>query len=328
VVEQSLAAGASFVPNSFALGVSSPGDDKSRTCDLMILCGPNSSGKSCAIRTVGLIVVLAQVGCLVPASRARLGVTDRIFTRVGAVDDVSQGQSTFQVETSETAVILSQATPQSLVLLDEIGRGTAVADGISIAWAVAEYMAGKEAGANATAQVDSNPPRVPRTIFVTHYHELNELALLPNVLPFRMQMVRASLGTVAETAKEGDGDESEGEWVCTHRILPGACYESHGVAIARRAGFPPQVIARAEQVFDLLREPSKELARHLRESCRIEDNPYSNDDRAVTTSSCGESGNQRSNGFDAGYDAGFADGRNAALQELVVHISALQSEST
>jgi DNA mismatch repair protein MutS len=309
VVEQTLEIGESFVPNSFQLGVRS---GKHVTCDLAILCGPNSAGKSCAIRTVGLIVILAQAGCLVPASRVRVGLVDRIFTRVGAVDDVSQGQSTFQVETSETAVILSQATSQSLVLLDEIGRGTAVADGIAIAWAVAEHMAGLEVGANAALRMHGRRPLVPRTIFVSHYHELNELAILPNVQSFQMQMIE---------------DKALSEWICTHRIIPGACRESHGLAIARRAGFPPQVVARAEQVFDLLREPSKELARYLRASCNASANHASDSEGGFRMDSRNDSDDKESSSSDV-YHAGYVAGRSAALRELGDLIAALQAEST
>ncbi|MFM7189756.1 MAG: DNA mismatch repair protein MutS, partial [Microcystaceae cyanobacterium] len=167
VVEQSLGAGF-FVPNSTLLGHS----ETEKHPDLIILTGPNASGKSCYLRQVGLIQLMAQVGSFVPAKSAQLGICDRIFTRVGAVDDLATGQSTFMVEMNETANILNHATPQSLVLLDEIGRGTATFDGLSIAWAVAEYLA---------IVVQS------RTIFATHYHELNELAsILDNVANYQV----------------------------------------------------------------------------------------------------------------------------------------------
>ena len=140
--------------------------------DLIILTGPNASGKSCYLRQVGLIQLMAQVGSFVPASAARLGICDRIFTRVGAVDDLATGQSTFMVEMNETANILNHASDRSLVLLDEIGRGTATFDGLSIAWSVAEYLASEVRA---------------RTIFATHYHELNELAgILDNVANYQV----------------------------------------------------------------------------------------------------------------------------------------------
>ncbi|MDJ0570501.1 MAG: DNA mismatch repair protein MutS, partial [Pleurocapsa sp. MO_192.B19] len=151
VVEQSLGEGF-FVPNSAQIGEENP--------DLIILTGPNASGKSCYLRQIGLIQLIAQIGSFVPATEAKLAICDRIFTRVGAVDDLATGQSTFMVEMNETANILNHATPKSLILLDEIGRGTATFDGLSIAWAVAEYLATDIQG---------------RTIFATHYHELNEL---------------------------------------------------------------------------------------------------------------------------------------------------------
>jgi DNA mismatch repair protein MutS len=171
VVEQLLPAGF-FVPNSTYMGTVPADRDATSAQDLIILTGPNASGKSCYLRQVGLIQLMAQMGSFVPAQGAQLGVCDRIFTRVGAVDDLATGQSTFMVEMNETANILNHATPRSLVLLDEIGRGTATFDGLSIAWAVAEHLA-----------VDIQS----RTIFATHYHELNELAaLIPNVANYQV----------------------------------------------------------------------------------------------------------------------------------------------
>jgi DNA mismatch repair protein MutS len=199
------------------------------------------------MRRVGLIVILAQAGCMVCAAFARPGVADRILARAGAVDDVARGQSTFQVEMAEPASILSQATPRSLVLLDEIGCGTAVADGIAVVWAVAVHMAGASLGGGCLSRTRSADAEVPRTIFVTHYHELNELAVLSAVVTFRMQTVRSSLECAMDRAgprvvQEGD----EEEWVVTHRIVPGPSSDSHGLAIAERVGFPSTVIARAE----------------------------------------------------------------------------------
>ncbi len=210
VVEQSLPTGL-FVPNSVQLGLE-------QQADLMILTGPNMSGKSTYLRQIGLIQLMAQIGSFVPAERATLGVCDRIFTRVGAVDDLATGQSTFMVEMNETANILNHATAHSLVLLDEIGRGTATFDGLSIAWAVAEYLAGENRC---------------RTVFATHYHELNELAsLLPNVANFQV--------TVQELADE---------IVFLHSVQPGGADRSYGIEVGRLAGLPPTVIARAKQVM-------------------------------------------------------------------------------
>ncbi|MEO0396296.1 MAG: DNA mismatch repair protein MutS [Cyanobacteria bacterium P01_A01_bin.137] len=226
VVEQSLPAGF-FVPNSTELGHTPP-QEKTRAAipDLIILTGPNASGKSCYLRQVGLIQLMAQVGSFVPAKSAVLGVCDRIFTRVGAVDDLATGQSTFMVEMNETANILNHATPKSLVLLDEIGRGTATFDGLSIAWAVAEYLASDIRA---------------RTIFATHYHELNELAsLLKNVANFQV------------TVKE-----MPDQIIFLHQVQPGGADRSYGIEAGRLAGLPPSVIKRAQQVMGQIEKHSK-----------------------------------------------------------------------
>ncbi|MGF1480624.1 MAG: DNA mismatch repair protein MutS [Cyanophyceae cyanobacterium] len=218
VVEQTLAMGL-FVPNSAQMG-------QEGHPDLIILTGPNASGKSCYLRQVGLIQLMAQIGSFVPASTASLGICDRIFTRVGAVDDLATGQSTFMVEMNETANILNHATPRSLVLLDEIGRGTATFDGLSIAWAVAEYLA---------MEVRS------RTIFATHYHELNELAsILPNVANFQV------------TVKE-----MPDQIIFLHQVRPGGADRSYGIEAGRLAGLPPSVIGRAKQVMKQIEKHSK-----------------------------------------------------------------------
>ncbi len=240
VVEQSLPAGF-FVPNSTELGNKHRMSEGFKTSDnsdpdqnppfpespdLIILTGPNASGKSCYLRQVGLIQLLAQMGSYVPAQAARLAVCDRIFTRVGAVDDLATGQSTFMVEMNETANILNHATPRSLVLLDEIGRGTATFDGLSIAWSVAEYLA-TEIGA--------------RTIFATHYHELNELAsILPNVANYQV-MVK----------------EMPDQIVFLHKVQPGGADRSYGIEAGRLAGLPPSVIQRAKQVMTQIEKHSK-----------------------------------------------------------------------
>ncbi len=243
VVEQSLPAGF-FVPNSTQLGEESfvishlsLGDDQGQITndkgqktndnpDLIILTGPNASGKSCYLRQVGLIQLMAQIGSFVPARFARLGICDRIFTRVGAVDDLATGQSTFMVEMNETANILNHATSRSLVLLDEIGRGTATFDGLSIAWAVAEYIA-----------VDIRA----RTIFATHYHELNELAsILPNVANYQV--------TVKELPDQ---------IIFLHQVQPGGADKSYGIEAGRLAGLPAVVIQRAKQVMGQIEKHSK-----------------------------------------------------------------------
>ena len=187
---------------------------------LMLLTGPNMSGKSTYIRHVAIIVLMAQIGSFVPASSATIGLVDRIFTRVGLQDDLATGQSTFMVEMVETAAILNQATPRSLVVLDEIGRGTSTYDGMSIARAVAEYL-------------HSHPRLGCRSLFATHYHELTQLAAsLPGV---RNHNVAVS--------------EEDGRVVFLHRILPGSADRSYGVQVARLAGLPPAVTNRAWEIL-------------------------------------------------------------------------------
>ncbi|MCW6050365.1 DNA mismatch repair protein MutS [Lyngbya sp. CCAP 1446/10] len=221
VVAKSLPPGF-FVPNSAFLGR----EAALNRPDLIILTGPNASGKSCYLRQVGLIQLMAQMGSFVPAKAATLGICDRIFTRVGAVDDLATGQSTFMVEMNETANILNHATPQSLVLLDEIGRGTATFDGLSIAWSVAEYLASEIRA---------------RTIFATHYHELNELAsILDNVANYQV--------TVKELPDQ---------IVFLHEVHPGGADKSYGIEAGRLAGLPPSVIDRARQVMKQIEKHSK-----------------------------------------------------------------------
>ena len=194
--------------------------------DLIVLTGPNASGKSCYLRQVGLIQFMAQTGSFVPATTAKLGISDRIFTRVGAVDDLATGQSTFMVEMNETANILNHGTAKSLILLDEIGRGTATFDGLSIAWAVAEYLATEIQG---------------RTIFATHYHELNELAFIfPNVANYQV--------TVKELPHE---------IIFLHQVRPGGADKSYGIEVGKLAGLPNSVIQRAEQVMNQIEKHSR-----------------------------------------------------------------------
>ena len=211
VVEQLLVE-ADFTPNDVQLGSGT---------DLVVLTGPNASGKSCYLRQIGLIQLLAQIGSWVPASKARIGLADRIFTRVGAVDDLAAGQSTFMVEMAETANILHHATERSLVLLDEIGRGTATFDGLSIAWAVSEHLA---------ADLQA------RTVFATHYHELNNLAAeRSNVANFQVLV-----------------EETGDDLVFLHQVSHGGASRSYGIEAARLAGVPTPVVQRARQVLDQL----------------------------------------------------------------------------
>jgi DNA mismatch repair protein MutS len=239
VVEKSLPPGL-FVANHTLLGFTEP-DPKSKTNspaeispDLIVLTGPNASGKSCYLRQVGLIQLLAQTGSFVPAQTANLGICDRIFTRVGAVDDLATGQSTFMVEMSETANILNHASRRSLVLLDEIGRGTATFDGLAIAWSVAEYLANTV---------------VARTIFATHYHEMNELASLLNNVANYQVMIK----------------ELPDQIIFLHQVQPGGASRSYGIEAGRLAGLPMPVIERARQVMGQIEAHSK-IAIGLRNS--------------------------------------------------------------
>ena len=195
----------------------------------MILTGPNMAGKSTYMRQNALIVIMAQMGCFVPASYAEIGIADKIFTRVGASDDLSLGQSTFMVEMSETACILNSATEKSLILIDEIGRGTSTYDGVAIAWAVAEYIATKIKA---------------RTVFATHYHELN-------VMPNKFQQIKNFRITVAE---------KDGEIEFLRKIVEGSASKSYGIQVAKRAGLPSSVISNAE---DMMVKMQKEFQKDL-----------------------------------------------------------------
>jgi DNA mismatch repair protein MutS len=201
-----------YIPNDVAL------DETSR---IIVLTGPNMAGKSTLLRQVGLVQLLAQVGAFVPADEARVGVCDRIFTRVGASDNLVRGQSTFMVEASECATILNGGTRRSLVLMDEVGRGTATWDGVSLAWAITEYLHG-QVGA--------------KTLFATHYHELTQLAdLLPGVANFSVA-----------------AQEHDDRIVFLHTLVPGKADRSYGIEVARLAGMPQPVLARAREILATL----------------------------------------------------------------------------
>jgi DNA mismatch repair protein MutS len=202
-----------FVPNDTRMG---PDDGT-----IVLITGPNMAGKSTYIRQVALITILAQIGSFVPAKRARIGVVDRLYARVGATDELSRGQSTFMVEMTETANILHNATPRSLVILDEIGRGTSTFDGISLAWAITEHI---------------HDAIGCRTLFATHYHELVEL---------EKTKPRLRNANVAVS-------ESQGEIVFLHRIVPGGADQSYGIHVARLAGVPAPVLGRAREILAFL----------------------------------------------------------------------------
>ncbi len=204
-----------FVPNSTKLN--------GTTDQIMLITGPNMAGKSTYIRQVATLAVMAQAGSFVPAARMRLGALDRVFTRIGAGDDLSRGRSTFLVEMQECANILNNATPQSLIVLDEIGRGTSTFDGISIAWSVAEYL-------------HENPKTKAKTLFATHYHELTDLAeKFPGIKNYTVRVKQ-------------DG----GRIVFLRRIAPGIAERSFGIHVAAMAGLPPAVVKRADQILQNL----------------------------------------------------------------------------
>ncbi len=187
---------------------------------VLLITGPNMAGKSTFLRQVALITLLAQIGCYVPAESARIGMVDRIFTRVGAQDDIASGQSTFMVEMTETAYILGHCTARSLVVLDEIGRGTSTYDGIAIAQAVVEY-------------IHNSPRAAAKTLFATHYHELNALAdVLPRVVNYRMDVL-----------EEGD------DVIFLRKVVPGGADRSYGVHVARLAGMPRAIVRRAQELL-------------------------------------------------------------------------------
>jgi DNA mismatch repair protein MutS len=208
-----------FVPNDTLLSA--------EEC-VLVITGPNMSGKSTFLRQVALIVLMAQIGSFVPADSAHIGLVDRIFTRIGAQDEISAGQSTFMVEMVETANLLNHATSRSLLVLDEVGRGTSTYDGISIAWAVVEHI--------------HNHPRLRcKTLFATHYHELTQLAgLLPHVRNYNVAV-----------AEERD------RVVFLRRIVPGGADRSYGIHVAGLAGLPRPVIHRAEEILEELEEEAR-----------------------------------------------------------------------
>lgn len=218
VVERLLSAGKRFVPNEISF------EEGER---IRIVTGPNMSGKSTFLRQAALIVLMAQMGSFVPANKARIGLVDRIFTRIGAQDEIHAGQSTFMVEMVETANILNHATNRSLLVLDEIGRGTSTYDGVSIAWAIVEYL-------------HNHPDLRSKTLFATHYHELTQLSdLLPGVRNYNVAV-----------------SEADGEVVFLYTIVPGGADRSYGIHVAQLAGIPSTVIQRADEIMRQLEATS------------------------------------------------------------------------
>ena len=243
----------SFVPNTLVLNARDP--------QILILTGPNMSGKSTFLRQNALIALLAQIGSFVPARSARVGLVDKILTRIGAQDALAQGASTFMVEMKETSHILRSVTARSLVILDEVGRGTSTYDGISIAWAVLEHLHG------GAADDDASTPRGPRTLFATHYFELTELAKpLPGVVNGNVEV------------KEWRNVEGHVEVVFLHKIGTGPADRSYGIHVAALAGLPGGLIARANEILSSLENKSASgllpTARHLSPELPLfEENP-------------------------------------------------------
>jgi DNA mismatch repair protein MutS len=226
--------GERFVPNDLYL------DDGSQ--QILLITGPNMGGKSTYLRQAALIVVMAQMGSFVPATQARLPITDRIFTRIGAADNLARGRSTFLVEMTEVAAILNTATPASLVLLDEVGRGTATFDGLSIAWAVVEHLSRETKS---------------RTLFATHYHELTELAdLLPGIKNVHVSARETTSGIVF-----------------LKRVETGSADKSYGIEVARMAGLPPAVIARAREVLERHEQAEHQLSERLTPGAAVSSEP-------------------------------------------------------
>jgi len=220
VVERILPPGEKFTANDYLLDCEKD--------QIVVLTGPNMAGKSVYLRQLGLMVLLAQTGSFVPAKQAEIGVVDRIFTRVGASDNITAGESTFLVEMQEAANILNNATDRSLVLLDEIGRGTSTFDGLSIAWSMTEYL-------------HENPRCAAKTLFATHYHELNEMAdIFPRIKNYRVQV-----------------REYDDKVIFLHKVSPGSADHSYGIQVAMMAGLPIEVTSRAKEILANLE--SKEL---------------------------------------------------------------------
>jgi len=230
VIEKNLPLGEEYITNDVFLD--------SETQQIIIITGPNMAGKSAILRQTGLIVLMAQIGCFVPAKEARIGLTDKIFTRVGASDNLSSGESTFMVEMNETASILNNISNRSLVLLDEIGRGTSTYDGISIAWSIAEYL-------------HNHPTAKAKTLFATHYHELNELAS-------SFYRIKNFNVAVKETGQK---------IIFLRKLVPGGSEHSFGIHVAKLAGMPPKVLSRAEEILKKL-EAERTGGENIKESIK------------------------------------------------------------
>lgn len=215
VIETQMPLGEHYVPNDVYLDTEKQ--------QVMMITGPNMAGKSALLRQTALIVLMAQVGCFVPAERAKIGLVDKIFTRVGASDNLSQGESTFMVEMTEAADILNNVSPRSLVLFDELGRGTSTYDGISIAWAIVEYL-------------HEHPKAHARTLFATHYHELNEMEKnFPRIKNYNVSV-----------------KEVDGKVIFLRKLVRGGSEHSFGIHVAEIAGMPRSIVKRAQVILKQL----------------------------------------------------------------------------
>lgn len=230
VIEKNLPVGQEYITNDVFL------DSDSQ--QIIIITGPNMAGKSALLRQTGLIVLMAQMGCFVPAKEAKIGLVDKIFTRVGASDNLSSGESTFMVEMNETASILNNLTPKSLILLDEIGRGTSTYDGISIAWAIAEYL-------------HTQPGARAKTLFATHYHELNDLSnSFPRIRNFNVSV-----------------KEINNKVIFLRKLVPGGSEHSFGIHVAKMAGMPAKLVNRANEILKRL-EQERTGGENIKESIK------------------------------------------------------------
>jgi len=230
VIEKNLPLGEDYITNDVHL------DNESQ--QIIIITGPNMAGKSALLRQCGLIVLMAQIGCFVPAKAARIGIVDKIFTRVGASDNLSSGESTFMVEMNETASIMNNLSERSLILLDEIGRGTSTYDGISIAWAIAEFL-------------HNHPTAKAKTLFATHYHELNELST-------SFSRIKNFNVTVKEVGNKV---------IFLRKLVPGGSEHSFGIHVAKMAGMPPKLISRANEILRRL-EQERTGGEHIKDSIK------------------------------------------------------------
>jgi DNA mismatch repair protein MutS len=230
VIEQSLARDEAYVPNDVYL------DNEQQ--QIIIITGPNMAGKSALLRQTALIVLLAQVGSFVPGDSAKIGLVDKIFTRVGASDNISSGESTFMVEMNETARIVNNATRKSLILLDEIGRGTSTYDGVSIAWALVEHL-------------HESSKCAAKTLFATHYHELNEISdKMPRVKNYNVSV-----------------KEYEGKIIFMRKLIPGGSNHSFGIHVAEMAGMPKTIVKRSSELlghFEQNKLHDKEVAQSIK----------------------------------------------------------------